>query len=87
VGWNPTTERWERIVVVEEQEGEDDETVVLRSAISLFDDETGAPALVFDGPAEPSTEDIVAFVWEYVEYTNSDTDHLYNVMDDALGEL
>ena len=78
VGWNPTNERWEQIVVVEEQEHEDDETVVLKTAISIFDDETGEPVLVFDGPAEPSTKDIAAFVWEYVEHTNPNTDHLYN---------
>lgn len=87
VGWNPTNERWEQIVVVEEQEDEDDETVALKTAISMFDDETEEPVLVFDGPAEPSTEDIVAFVWEYVEHTNPNTDHLYNVMDEALEEL
>lgn len=87
VGWNPTTEQWEQIVVVEDQEDEDDETVVLETAISMFDDETGEPVLVFDGPAEPSIEEIIAFVWEYVEYTNADTDHLYNVMDEALEEL
>lgn len=87
VGWNPTNERWEQIVVVEDQNDEDDETVVLKTAISMFDDGTGEPVLVFDGPTEPSTEDVVAFVWEYVEYTIPDTGHLYNVMDEALEEL
>lgn len=87
VGWNPTTERWEQIVVVEDQEDEDDETVVLKTAISMFDDATGEPVLAFDEPAEPSIEDIIAFVWEYVEYTNPDTDHQYDVMDEALEEL
>lgn len=93
VGWNPTSKRWEQIVVVEDQEDEDDEkdegdeTVALKTAISMFDDETGEPRLVFDGPAEPSIEEIIAFVWEYVEYTNPDTDHLYNVMDEALEEF
>jgi hypothetical protein len=87
VGWNPTNERWEQIVVVEDRDDEDDETVVLKTAISMFDDETGEPVLVFDGPTEPSTEDVVAFIWEYVEYTNPDTDHLYNVMDEALEEF
>lgn len=84
VGWNPTNQRWERIVVVVDEQ-RDDNTVVLEAAISVIDDETGEPILVFD-QSEPTTEDIVAFVWEYVEYTYPETDHLYNVMDEALDE-
>jgi len=87
VGWNPMNERWEQIVVVEDEEDEDAETVVLETAINIFDDKTGEPIFSFDGPAEPRTEEIIAFVWEYVEYTNPVTDHLYNVMDEALEEL
>lgn len=87
VGWNPINERWEQIIVVEEQEVEDDETVVIKTAISIFDDGTKEPVLVFDGPTEPNIEHVVEFVWEYVENTNPDTEHLYNVMDQALEEL
>lgn len=86
VGWNPTDEQWEQIVVVTDEQA-DDNTVVLETAISVFDDETEEPVLVFDQTAEPSIEDVVAFVWEYVEYTYPETDHLFNVMDEALEEL
>ena len=86
VGWNPTNEQWERILVVVETEEEDDESV-LESAISVVDDETGELVLGIDPDSHPDTEEIVEFVWEYVEYTYPETERLYNVMDDAIHEL
>jgi hypothetical protein len=86
IGWNPTNEQWEQIIVVVDEKA-DDGTVVLESAIRIFDDETGELALGFDQTTNPSVEDVAAFVWEYVEYTHPETDRLFNVMDEALDEL
>jgi len=47
VGWNPTNEQWEQILVVIETDDEEDETV-LESAISVVDDETGETVLGLD---------------------------------------
>jgi hypothetical protein len=89
VGWNPTNEQWEQILVVVEtnEEDEEDDETVLESAISVVDDETGEVVLGFDPNSNPDTEEIVEFVWEYVEYTYPETKRLYNVMDDAIDEL
>lgn len=91
IGWNPENERWERILVVvdegENEEGEGDETIVVETAVSVFDDETGEPVLVFDQTTNPSIEDIVEFVWGYIEYTYPETTRLFNVMDEALAEV
>jgi hypothetical protein len=86
VGWNPTNEQWEQILLVIETDDEEDETV-LESAISVVDDETGEIVLGLDPNSNPDTEQIVEFVWEYVEYTYPETERLYNVMDDAIDEL
>jgi hypothetical protein len=86
VGWNPTNEQWERILVVVDTDEEDDETV-LGSAISVVDDETGEAVIGFDPDSNPDTEEIVEFVWAYVEYTYPETEQLYNVMDNAIDEL
>lgn len=63
---------------------EDD--LVLESAISVCDDDSGELEVGFDPNRNPEIADIVAFVWEYVEHTYSETDNLYSVMDDALEE-
>ena len=86
VGWNPTNEQWEQILVVIETDDKEDETV-LESAISVVDDETGETVLGLDPNSNPDTDQIVEFVWEYVEYTYPETERLYNVMDDAIDEL
>jgi len=86
IGWNPTNEQWEQILVVVETDDADDEAV-LDSAISVVDDETGEVVVGFDPDSNPDTEEIAEFVWEYVEYTYPDTERLYNVMDDAVAEL
>lgn len=82
VGWNPTEHQWEQLLVVVDTE----EDLVLKSAISVCDDESGELAGGLDPNRNPEVGDIVAFVREYVEYTYSETDTLYNVMDEALGE-
>jgi hypothetical protein len=64
---------------------EDD--LVLKSAISVYDDASGELEIGFDPNGNLEVADIVAFVWEYVEYTYPETDTLYNVMDDALADL
>ena len=86
VGWNPTKEQWERILVVVETDDADDEDV-LESAVSVVDDETGEVVVGFDPDSTPDTEEIAAFVWEYVEHTYPETERLYNVMDDAMDEF
>lgn len=83
LGWNPTEQQWEQILVVVDAEDE----LVLESAITVYDDESGEVEIGFDPNGNPEIEDIVEFVWEYVEYTVPETDDLYNVMDEALGEL
>lgn len=83
LGWNPTENQWERILVVEETEDD----LILESAISVCDDESGESESCFDLSTNPEVADIVEFVWEYAEYTHSETDNLYNVMDEALEEL
>lgn len=81
VGWHPTERRWERILVV--VDGEDD--LVLKSAIDAFDDGSEKPAPTLD--THPEIEEILDFVWKYVEQTYADTSQLYNVMEQALDEL
>lgn len=83
VGWNRESEQWERILVALDK----DDGSVLETAISVVDDETGEVVLGFDSNSNPDTEEIAAFIWEYVEYTYPETERLYNVMDDALEEL
>jgi hypothetical protein len=83
VGWNPENEQWERILVVLDE----DDGSVLETAISVVDDETGEVVVGLDPNSNPDTEEIVAFIWEYVEYTYTETERLYNVMDDAIEEL
>jgi hypothetical protein len=83
VGWNPENEQWERILVVLDE----DDGSVLETAISVVDDETGEVVVGLDPNSNPDTEEIVAFIWEYVEYTHTETERLYNVMDDAIEEL
>ncbi|MDL0126653.1 hypothetical protein [Halobacterium salinarum] len=83
VGWNPVRERWEQILVIVDAE----DTIVLETAISVVDDETGESVLWLDPDSDPATEDIAEFIWEYVEYTHSETDRLFNVMDEAVEEL
>lgn len=78
----PGKERWEQILVAVDTEA----TPVFKTAISVFDDETGEPVLWFDPDSDPGIEDIVEFVWKYVEYTYPETDRLFNVMDKALEE-
>jgi hypothetical protein len=92
VGWNRTNEQWEQILVVVEtdegsEEDEEDNETILESAVSVVDDETGEVVLGFDPNANPDTEEIVEFVWEYVEYTYPETERLYNVVDDTIDEL
>lgn len=82
VGWNPEKEQWERILVVVDE----GETSVLEAAISVIDDVTGDAVLTVAQDSNPDTEDIVEFVWEYVKYTYSDTERLYNMMEEALEE-
>lgn len=82
LGWNPTDNQWEQLLVVVDTEDD----LVLESAISVCDDESRELAGGLDPNRNPEIADIVAFVWEYVEYTYSETDTLYNVMDEALGE-
>jgi hypothetical protein len=81
VGWNPTERQWEQILVVVDEADD----LVLESTIGAFDDESGEPATT--PSANPETEEIAAFVWEYVEHTYPDTTHLFNVMNQALEEL
>jgi hypothetical protein len=86
VGWNPENEQWEQILVVADEADEAD-AVVLKTASSMIDDTTGEPSPDVDLGPDPDNEAIVAFVWEYVEYTYPETERLYNVMDEALEEL
>ena len=86
VGWNPTNEQWELILVVVETDDAADETV-LESAVTVVDDETGEVVVGFDPDSNPDIEEMMAFVWEYVEYTYPETERLYNVMDDAIDEF
>jgi hypothetical protein len=83
LGWNLTEDQWEQLLVVVDTE----DALVLESAISVYDDESGELKIGFDPNGNPEVVDIVAFVWEYVEYTYPETDTLYNVMDDALDDL
>ena len=83
LGWNPTNNQWEQILVVVDVEDE----LVLESAITVYDEESGKVAIGFDPNGSPEIEDVVEFVWEYVEYTVPETDDLYNVMDEALEGL
>jgi len=83
LGWNPTDGQWEQILVVADAEDE----LIVESAVTAFADETGAGSTQL-GPSEnPRMEDIIEYVWEYIEYTYSDTTELYNVMDEALKEI
>ncbi|MHC3439175.1 hypothetical protein ACYJ1Y_14020 [Natrialbaceae archaeon A-gly3] len=83
LGWNPTENQWERMLVVEDTE----EELVVESAITVYDDESGEIVVGFDPHDDPEVEDFIDFVWKYVEYTFPETNYLYNVMDDALEEL
>lgn len=83
LGWNPTNDQWEQILVVVDTE----DTPVLDSAVTVHEGESGEEKIGFDPDKDPEIEEIVEFVWEYVEYTYPETDDLYNVMDEALGEL
>lgn len=60
--------------------------LVLESAISVCDDASGEREVGLDPSTNPEVADSVAFTWRYVEYTYPETDHLYNVMDEALEE-
>jgi hypothetical protein len=58
VGWNPTNEQWEQILVVVETEQEDDESV-LESAISVVDEETEELVLGFEADSNPDPEEML----------------------------
>lgn len=64
-----------------------EDELVLESAITVYDDESGEVAIGFDPNGSPEVPDIVEFVRKYVEYTFPETDDLYNVMDEALEQL
>lgn len=83
LGWNPDKQEWVRLLVA--LDTEDDP--LLESALTVYDDETGDVVVGFEPDDSPTTEDILEFVWEYVEYTFPETDNLYNVMDEALDEM
>lgn len=83
LGWNPTNEQWEQILVAVDTEDEP----ILESAIAVYDDESGEVVVGFDPSDTPEIPDIVEYVWEYAEYTYPQADDLYNVMDEALEEL
>lgn len=83
LGWNPTDDQWERILVVVDTKDE----LVVESAVTISTTETGPPPIKLDPSENPEIEDIVKYVWQYVEHTYPDTDNLCNVMDEALKEL
>jgi hypothetical protein len=86
LGWNPTTEQWEQILVASETDDDEEETV-LESAATVVDDDTGEVVLGLDSNERLETEELVEFVWEYAECTYPGTEPLYNVMDEAVDEL
>jgi len=83
VGWNPNDEHWERILTAVE---ESDDSIEV-AAVFVLDDQTGDYEVGFDPSEDPDIEELVEFVWGYVEYTYPDTDRLFNVMDEAMAEL
>lgn len=83
VGWNPAASQWERILTVVD----DGETMTFESAVTVFDDETGEPVVEFDPDEDYEVEELVDYLWAYVEYTYPDADELLNVMEQALDEL
>lgn len=83
LGWNPTDSQWEKILVVLDAEDE----LIVESAVTVSADETGAVPIQLSPRENPEIEDIIEYVWEYVEYTYSDTTDLYNVMHEALKEI
>jgi len=83
LGWNPTDEQWEQILVVVETEDE----LVVEAAVIVPEDEAESATIELNQSESPEIEDIVEYVWEYVKHTWPDTDNLYNVMDEALEEL
>jgi hypothetical protein len=83
LGWNPDDECWERILTVVD---EGDKSIQV-SAISIVDDETGESEFQFEPGADPDVKELTEFVWEYVEHTYTDTDRLFDIMDEALTEL
>lgn len=83
LGWNPTDDQWEQILVVVDKE----DKLVLKSAVTVHEDESGKVKIGLDPNTNPELADIIEFIWRYVEYTYPGTDDLYNVMDEALEEL
>lgn len=83
LGWNPTDEQWIQLLVVEDTAAE----LVVESAVTVDDDESGEIVVDLELHDESQIDDFVDFVWQYADYTFSDPDRLYNVMDDALEEL
>ncbi|MDQ2050785.1 hypothetical protein RBH26_09835 [Natronolimnohabitans sp. A-GB9] len=83
LGWSTTKQQWERLLVVKDT----DDELVVESAVAVSDDESGEAVVELEPHGDIQTENLVDFVWEYVDCTYSNTDHLYNAMDDALEEL
>lgn len=83
LGWNPTDNQWEQILVVVDNEDE----LVLESAVTVYEDGSEEVKIGLERNRNPELKDIVEFIWRYVEYTHPETDDLYNIMDEALAEL
>lgn len=61
--------------------------MAVRSVRSVVDNETGTSLHSFaPGPAA-GADDIVEFIWEYVEYTYENTAQLRNVIGEATAEI
>lgn len=82
VGWNPTAEQWEQLLVVDETA----EELTVVSAIGVTD-KTGASLINLSKGDQPDIPDIVKTTWEHIEATYPQTADLYNVMEDALKDL
>lgn len=83
LGWNPTDNQWEQILVVVDNEDE----LVLESAATVYEAESKEVKIGLEQSRNPELKDLVEFIWRYVEYTYLETDDLYDVMDEALAEL
>ncbi|RZV10870.1 hypothetical protein BDK88_2073 [Natrinema hispanicum] len=83
LGWNPTDNQWEQILVVVDNEDE----LVLESAATVYEADSKEVKIGLEQSRNPELKDIAEFIWRYVEYTYLETDDLHNVMDEALEEL
>lgn len=83
IGWNPSTERWERILVLTETE----DSIVVKHAPTIPNEETDGSETAVTIESDPEPEDIAAFIWEYVKSTYPDTTGLRNIGHEAAREL